>query len=379
MKKQVNELIPNFKPFIPRESIDNVIKTLKTAWIGGDGPRVKQFEAEIAKIIKNKNVLAVNSGTSALQLALRLAGVRNGEVVSTPMTCFATNAAILVEGATPVWADINPETGNIDPADIVKKITKKTKAIMVVHWGGAPAEIDYIGKIASNYNLPVIEDAAQALGSEYTGSPIGSHSDFVTFSFQAIKIINTVDGGLLATKKKSHAKRGKILRWYGIDREERKWKKPFSFWEYSITEIGYKAQMTDVSAAIGLGQLPYLKSHLIHRRKLAKIYEEALKNAKTLKAQKILPKAKSNYWIFTVLCDNKNTKLNLWKKLNKIGVRAEEAHRRNDIYPVFAKYKKDDLPGVTNFDDNHIIIPVGHWVSEQQAGQIAEILASFKH
>lgn len=201
MRKGTHELIPNFKPFIPKQSIDKVVATLKTSWIGGDGPRVKEFENKIAKIIKNKNVLAVNSGTSALQLALRLAGVAGGEVVTTPMTCFATNAAIVSEGAIPVWADIDPATGNIDPSDILQKITKKTKAIMAIHWGGAPCEIDKINKIASKYNLPVIEDAAQALGSEYAGKPIGSHSDFVAFSFQAIKIINTVDGGLLATKK----------------------------------------------------------------------------------------------------------------------------------------------------------------------------------
>src|SRR3989344_2985392 len=340
--KKSTGLIPNFKPFIPEGSIDKVIKTLRTSWIGGDGPEVLEFEHEIAKIIKNKNVLAVNSGTSALQLALRLANVKGGEVITTPMTCFATNAPIVTEGAIPVWADINPETGNIDPEDITRKITKKTKAIMVVHWGGSPAEIDLINKTASNYKLKVIEDAAQALGSEYAGKPIGAHSDFVAFSFQAIKIINTVDGGLLAARKSTDAKRGRILRWYGISREERKWDKRFTFWEYPISEIGYKMQMTDVSASIGLGQLPYLKNLLEYRRKIAKLYEEALAESKTLMAQKTLPKAKSNYWLFTIICNSENTKLKLWKALAKIGVRAEEAHKRNDTYPVFAKYNRSE-------------------------------------
>lgn len=377
MARKILELIPNFKPFVPKESIDRVIRTLKTSWIGGDGSRVKEFENEIGKIIKNKNVLAVNSGTSALQLALRLAGVAGGEVVTTPMTCFATNAAIAMEGATPVWVDIDPETGNIDPYDIAKRITKKTKAIMVVHWGGAPCEIDFIGKIAAIYGLPVIEDAAQALGSEYAGRLIGTHSDFVAFSFQAIKIINTIDGGLLATKKIADAKRGKILRWYGIDREERRWDERNIFWEYPISEVGYKIQMSDVCASVGLGQLPYLEKHLAHRRKLAKLYEEALAQSKTIKAQKILPKSISNYWMFTVICDNVNIKLGLWKALHELGVKTEEAHRRNDTYPVFAKYKNGELPGVTIFNDNHLIIPVGQWVSEQKGKEIAEVLAKF--
>src|SRR3989344_9620116 len=284
-------------------------------------PNFKEFEDKIAKIIKNDNVLAVNSGTSALQLGLRLAGTRGGEVITTAMTCIATNVAIVSEGAIPVWADIDPETGNIDPNEIAKKITKKTKAIMVVHWGGSPAQIDLIGKIATLHNLPVIEDAAQALGSEYGEGPIGSHSDFVIFSFQAIKIISTADGGLLATKKKSDSKRGKILRWFGIDREHRVWDKSNIYWDYPIRAFGYKMQMTDVNASIGLGQLPYLKKHLEHRRRLAKLYEKALAESKALKAQKILPKAKSNYWVFTITCDNKNTKLNLWNALNKIGVK----------------------------------------------------------
>lgn len=377
MARKIKEFVPNFKPFIPKESIERVVETLKTSWIGGDGPRVKEFEGEIAKIIKNKNVLAVNSGTSALQLALRLAGVFGGEVITTPMTCFATNAAIVTEGAVPVWADIDSKTGNIDPNDIAKKITRKTRAIMVVHWGGSPAEVDLINKIALKYRLPVVEDAAQALGSEYAGKPIGSHSDFVAFSFQAIKIINTVDGGLLATQKKADAKRGKMLRWYGIDREERKWDERRINWRYPISEVGYKMQMTDVNASIGLGQLTYLSKHLEHRRKIAKVYEEAIAKSKTIKAQKILPKAKSNYWMFTVICNSKYTKLGLWKALNKIGVRAEEAHRRNDTYPVFAKYKGSELPGVTAFNDNYLIIPVGHWVSEQKAKEIAKVLAGF--
>lgn len=372
-----DRLIPNFKPFIPKESIKEVRNTLTTTWIGGDGPKVKQFEEELTQVIQNKNVVAVNSGTSALQLALRLANAKGGEVITSPMTCFATSAAIVSEGAVPIWTDIDPKTGNIDPNEIEKKITKKTKAIMVVHWGGAPAELDKINKIASIYNLPVIEDAAQALGSEYNDKPIGSHSDFIAFSFQAIKIINTGDGGLLTTKKKRDANRGRKLRWYGIDRQSRSWDKKFSSWEYPITEVGMKAQMTDISASIGIGQLPYLEKLLEHRRKLAKIYEEALTKSTAVKAQKILPNSKSNYFMFTVICANSQIKEKLWRNLNKINVKAEVAHRRNDLYPVFEKADHPKLPGVDKFDQNHLIIPVGYWVSTKKAKEIAEVLSKF--
>ena len=370
-------MVPNFKPFIPQASIRNAVKVLRSDWIGGDGPYVKEYEREIAKVIKNKNVVAVNSGTSALQLALHIIGVQGGEVITSPMTCIATNMGIASQGARIVWSDIDPTTGNIDPADIARKITKKTKAIMVVHWGGAPADLHSIQRIATKHKIPVIEDAAQALGSEYAGKPIGSHSDFVAFSTQAIKIINTVEGGILAIKRSTDAKRAKKLRWYGIDRDARIWDDRFRSWEYPISEIGYKMQLTDLNAAIGLGQIPYLKKHLKIRRAHAKIYRDALKTSNTLTAQRILPKSIPNYWTFTVICKDLAVKMRLAKVLKKIGVQAEVAHTRNDAYPVFLQYKKEVLPGVALFNDHHLIIPIGQWVTQQKAKQIAHVLASF--
>lgn len=352
-----------------------VVDTLKTTWIGGDGPRVKEFENKLAKLVGNSNLLALNSGTSALHLALRLADVKGGEVISTPMTCFATNAPIVNEGATPVWADIDPESGNIDPNDIEQKITKKTKAIMIVDWGGNPCDIRAITKIAKKYRLPVIRDAAQSLGSEYDGKPVGAHCDYVCVSTQAIKIINTADGGLLITKRKSDYQRAKSLRWYGIDRDKRVQGK--TFWQYPISEAGFKMQMTDIAASLGLGQLPHLNKLLSHRRKIASVYNQAIKKSKTLRPQKVLPNAKSNYWMYTVLCETKQNRTKLFKALDEINVNAEEGHRRNDLYPVFKSYKKDHLPGVKQFNDTELIIPNGYWVTLADASKIAKVLASF--
>ena len=360
---------------MPSESIKNALITLKSSWIGGDGPRVKEFERKIAQIIKNPNVLALNSGTSALQLALKLAGVEGGQVISTPMTCFATSAAIATSGADIIWADVDPETGNIDPTDVERKITKSTKALMVVHWGGNPCDLKRISEISKIHKIPVIEDAAQALGSEYGQEPIGSHCDFVCFSTQSIKIINTIDGGILAVRNNRDLKRAKLLRWYGIDRDKRK--QGGTFWYYPIKEAGFKMQMTDVAASIGLGQLPYIKQLLSHRRKLANMYQKALKTSRTLKAQKVLPGANPNYWMFTVLCGNNKNRHKLWQGLAKINVAAEEAHRRNDLYPVFKKFKKEHLPGVTKFNGQELIIPNGFWVLEKQAKRIAQVLADF--
>lgn len=369
------QITPLFKPFFPKESMERTVATMNTPWIGGDGPRVKEFEEKISEIIGNKNVSAVNSGTSALHLALRMAGVVGGEVVTTPMTCVATNAPIVNEGADIVWSDIDPDTGNIDPKDIERKITKKTRAIMVVDWGGSACDFDAINKIAKAHKIPVIEDAAQSLGSTYSNKPIGSHCDFVCFSTQAIKIINTADGGLLATKKPADTHRARLLRWYGIDRERRVVGP--TFWDYPIKEAGFKMQMTDVNASIGLGQLPYLSQLVSRRQKIAKIYEEAIKKSKSLRCQKILPKASPNYWMFTILCDSKEVRLKLWESLDEIGVQSGEAHIRNDLYPAFRKYRQAKLPGVAKFNNQKLIIPNGYWVDEKTAERVAEVLANF--
>ncbi len=368
-------MIPVYKVLIFSKSINLAAKTLKSGWIGGDGPKVKEFEQEIAKLIKNPNVVAVNSATSALELALHIVGVRGYEVITTPTTCFATNAAIINEGGQPVWADVDPSSGNIDPSSIEERITDKTKAIVVVHAGGTPCDLDRINKIAKLHNIPVIEDAAGAFGAEYNNKPIGNHSDFVVFSFQATKIITTIDGGILAVKKMTDKKRAKILRWYGIDREARKYGS--TFWDYPIAEVGFKMQMTDVSAAIGLGQLPSIGRNLARRRRIASIYQKELKKSKILKAQKELPNTQSNYWVFTILCGTMANRKKLVRKLKDMDVEALELFRRNDSYPVFSRYNKGRLAGVEKFDQTHLIIPIGEWVSFKKAREIAQCLSKF--
>lgn len=374
MNTSKKKRVPLFLPFMSKEAIKNATAVLGTAWIG-EGPKSKEFEKALIPWLGTKNILTVNNATSALHIALRLANVRGGEVISTPMTCTATNEPIVNEGADIVWADIDPTNGSIDPDDIEKKITKKTKAIMVVHWGGNPCDLDRINKIGRKYKIKIIEDAAQALGATFKGKYIGSHSDYVIVSFQAIKIINTVDGGVLTTKTKKDWWRGKSLRWYGIDRDKRIVKE--TYWDYPIKEAGYKFHMNDVTAAIGLGQLPYLKKLLAGRNQQAKLYLKALKQSKTLKAVNVLSSAQSSWWMFTVLCSSKKNRLALWKKLHDEGIDSGEAHIRNDTYPVFKKYYQGQLPGVKKFNDEKLCIPIGYWVSNGTAKKIAEILASF--
>jgi len=374
MAKTEQKRVPLFLPFMSKEARQNAASVLRTTWIG-EGPKVREFEEALEPWLGRKNVLTLNNATSGLHVALRLADVRDGEVISTPMTCTATNEPIINEGADIVWADIDPESGSIDPDDIERKITKRTRAIVVVHWGGNPCDLRRINEIGKRHNVKIIEDAAQALGATYRKKLIGCHSDYVVISFQAIKIINTVDGGVLTTKGRRDYWQGKELRWYGIDRDKRQTKE--TYWDYPIKQAGYKFHMNDVAAAIGLGQLPHLEHLLAQRREQAALYQEALEQSKTLRSVKVLPEADSSWWMFTVLCGDKKNRLELWRKLREEGIDSGEAHVRNDVYPVFKKFNQGRLPGVKKFNNEKLCIPIGYWVNKRAAKKIANILASF--
>ncbi|KKL56163.1 hypothetical protein LCGC14_2248190, partial [marine sediment metagenome] len=228
--------IPLFKVHIP-DSVDMpLLDVLHSGYIG-QGVKVDKFEDALAERIGNKNIVTLNTGTAGLRLALHIIGMRkDSEVITTPMTCLATNTPIVESGAKIVWADINRSTGNIDPKSIEERITDRTRAIMCVHWGGYSCDLDEIHEIATKNDIPVIEDAAHAFGAEYKNRKIGTISDFTVFSFQAIKHITTGDGGFLACKFEETYKRAKLLRWYGLNRDYSKDLRC----EQDVKEAGFK-------------------------------------------------------------------------------------------------------------------------------------------
>ena len=247
----------------------NIKKVLSTRWIG-QGPGVDKFEKKFQQIFSKKNsALATGSGTDSLHLAYLLAGLKKGdEVITTVFTCTATNIPLLYIGANIKFADIDPMTMNISIDSVKKLISKKTKAIVCVHYGGLPCEMNELQKLSRKYKIPIIEDAAHAMGAKYNGKPVGSISDFTTFSFQAIKHFTTGDGGMLTIKNNKLLKKAKRLRWFGIDREG----KQNGTWENDVFETGYKYQMTDIAATLGYDSLLDFNKILNHRRKIFKIY-----------------------------------------------------------------------------------------------------------
>jgi len=352
-------MIPLFKVFMPESVIGPLKETLLSGYIG-EGPKVKEFEQKLEQWMSNDKILALNCGTSAIQLALRLANVGPGdEVISTPMTCTATNMPVLAAGARLVWADIDPWTGNIDPEDIRKKITSKTKAVICVHWGGYPCELLEIALGTVQKRIPVIEDAAHAFGSKYRDNKIGSVSDFTCFSFQAIKGVTTVDGGALSCKFRADYDRGKLLRWYGIDRSA---KQKDLRCERNIREYGYKFHMNDVCATIGIEQLKYTDIILDAHRNNAKAYDAAFKDLENVKLLKYDPRNLSSYWLYTLRVRERDVFIDF---MADAGIMASKVHARNDLHSCFED-SRCELPGVDEFYSEQVSIPVGWWLYQPE-------------
>lgn len=368
--------IPLFKVFMPKTVQKPLMKVLMSGYIG-QGSKVEEFEKSLEKYIGNPYILTLNSGTSALHLALRLIGVKKGdEVISTPLTCTATNWPIIATGATIVWSDIDPKTANIDIESIKSKITPKTSAIMVVDWGGLPVDIDKIRKIAfkvvkgKKIKIPIIEDAAHAFGAFYKNKKVGNNANFTCFSFQAIKHLTTIDGGLLTVKNKEHFKKGKLLRWYGIDREN---KNTDSRIEVDVDDWGYKFHMNDVAATIGLEQMKYVEKILKKHRKNAEYYNKNLIDLNNVILLKEPQNSVSSYWLYTIKVKNRD-KFRMFMQNN--GIAISQVHRRNDTHPVVKKFKTK-LTNLDKFEKEMICIPVGWWVSKKDRLKIVSTIKKY--
>lgn len=263
------------RPQIGEAEIREVVDTLRSGWIGF-GPKSLRFEDEFASYVRAEHVLSVNSATAALHLALIAAGVGEGdEVVTTPLTFCATANVIAHVGAKPVFVDVEEQTQNIDPARLARAITPRTKAIMVVHMTGWPCDMDAITEIAERHHLPVIEDAAHATESWYRARKVGSISRFTAFSFYATKNMTTGEGGALAVNDDRAWDRLRALRLHGLDKDAWKRYSPGAYSPYEVLEPGFKYNMTDLQASLGLHQLARLEDNLTIRQRIWAAYDAA--------------------------------------------------------------------------------------------------------
>jgi perosamine synthetase len=363
------ELIPLMKVHTPLGIAEAVSEVWESGFVT-EGEYSDKFENAFAEYIGNPNTCLVNSCTSALVLAARVIGIKEGdEVISTAMTCMATNEPFFNCGAKLVFADIDSKTGNIDPQSIKEKITSRTKAIVVVHWAGQPCDMDEILQIAKEHNIKVVEDAAHALRSSYKGRLIGNHGDFVCYSFQAVKHLSTADGGAIACRKKEDAERIRKIRWFGLDR---KYDGP-SRWEQDITESGFKCHMNNTNAIIGLLQLKYIDD-LIDRHIYNSTFLSNHINNKKVNCLSTNNDRVSSCWIHSVLVDDKKQ---FKQHLAKAGIHSDVAHVSNLRYSVFRKFLDPTLTNLQYFDKRLMNIPCGWWVSQEEIETIVDAVNDY--
>ena len=288
------------------------------------------------------------------------------------MTCTATNMPILAAGTKIVWADVDPVSGLISVDSIKSKITNKTKAIIMVHFGGIPCDIDGINALAQTHKIKTIEDAAHAFGSEYRNQKIGNHSDFVMFSLQAIKHITTVDGGLLLCKSKKDYDRARLLRWYGIDRDSPR--KDFRC-EENILEYGYKFHMNDIAAVIGIEQLKYVDDLVMKHANNASLYDEKFQNLNNIKLIPRSGDSLSSSWLYTFHVETRD---DFMKYMLENGIQSSKVHERNDKHEAFSDALVNDLDGVDKFCETQVSIPVGWWLTQQNLDYIVNIVTNYQ-
>lgn len=366
-------MIPLFKVFMADSAKEAVGSVLSSGFIG-QGPKVEEFEVNLKKLLETDYIATTNAATSAEHLALRLMkgfGVEDGdEVLATPLTCTATNWPILANNLKIKWVDVDERTLNMDLDDLERKISPSTKVIFVVHWGGYPVDLERVNQIVEKteklygFRPIVIEDCAHALGSKYKGKPIGSHGNFCTFSFQAIKHITTGDGGLLISPNYEFYRRSKLLRWYGIDRDNNK--KDFRC-EADIAEWGYKFHMNDIAAAIGVENFKHIDTIISAHKNNARFYDEELSGVEGIQSLAREVDHESSFWIYSFLVDRKDDFMNHMKKCE---IMVSQVHERNDIHSCVKEFRTH-LPSLDQITPRLVSIPVGWWVTEEDREYIA--------
>jgi dTDP-4-amino-4,6-dideoxygalactose transaminase len=294
-------------PKIEQPEIDEVVSSLETGWLG-TGPKVAQFERAFSAYKGLNHAAALNSCTSALHLSILAAGIGQGdEVITTPMTFCATVNAIIHAGATPVLADVNPDTMNIDPVEIERKITSRTRAILPVHFAGRPCDMDAILDIARRNNLVVIEDCAHAIETEYKGGKSGTFGDFGCFSFYVTKNIVTGEGGMVLAKKEEDIARIKVLGLHGMSKDAWKRFSDEGYKHYQVVELGFKYNMMDLQAAIGIHQLERIDHYWRRREEIWRRYNDAFVDLPVMLPSGIEPGTRHAYHLYTILIDELRT------------------------------------------------------------------------
>lgn len=368
---------PLFKIHIDHKLALKELETVLTSGFLNEGEQVTKLTKEISNYFNHPKTVLLNSCTSALTLALKLSDVQpEDEVITVSMTCVASNTPIHNLGAKIVWADIDYKTGNINPKNIEKLITHKTKAILCVNWAGLPCDLDELCKICKKHNLKLIQDAAHSFGAKYNNKHVCHFADYTCYSLQAIKHITSGDGGVLVVNTNDKDfNRAKKLKWFGIDREATKdekgeWKG--QRWEADIEEAGYKFHMNNITAAIGLSQLSHIDDVINAHIKNGLYYQDIFKNSPISPLDYPL-NSNPVFWVYTVILPESVDRDLVVKRLNDEGINAGLVHIPNHNYTCF-KESLVNLPGTNYFSNHQISLPCGWWLNKEDIKHISNAL-----
>jgi UDP-4-amino-4,6-dideoxy-N-acetyl-beta-L-altrosamine transaminase len=376
-----NIRIPFSRPQLDNDDINEVVKILRSDWLTS-GPKVAEFEKRFAEYIGCRHAVALNSCTAALHLALILSGIKEGdEVITTPFTFTATVNTILYQNAKPVFVDIDKDTFNIDPDKIEEKINKKTRAIVILHYGGHPCNLDRIYSLAEKYNLPVIEDAAHAVGAEYKGKKIGGFGKLAAFSFHAVKNMTTGEGGMLTTNNKELARRARILRLQGMDKDA--WARNSNGippWYYRILFLGYKYNMTDMQASLGISQLKKLDSFIEKRDYLSNIYDKYLNNIYEVITPRVSSEMKHARHLYPICLRTEDMRISrddFISRLLEKGISTSVHFIPLHLQPFFRKNfhcKRGDFPVAEDIFKRTLSLPLYPGMSEKEVCDVVECI-----
>ena len=365
-------MIPVFRPYTDGKEIEYLKQVIDSGW-WGLGPKTKEFEETFAKYIGCNYGIGLNSATAALNLAFKAIGVEDKEVITTSMTFVSTNHAILYNNGIPIFCDVEKDTLNIDANKIEELITPKTKAIIVVHYGGRACDMDKVMDIAKKYNLKVVEDCAHACGGEYKGRKLGSIGDFGSFSFQAVKNLSTGDGGMLTTNNKVAYDFLMKYRWVGITKDTFSRDKGKYSWFYDVVNLGHKFHMNDITAAIGLAQFEKLEWMNKQREKWTNYYNEKLNGIGDIEIptkKEYMKPAYHNYVIKT----ERRDELQEFLKAKEISTGVH--YYPNHLYDMYKPYYRK-LPITESIWKKLMTLPLFPGMTKKEADFIIESIKEF--
>jgi dTDP-4-amino-4,6-dideoxygalactose transaminase len=368
-------------PMIEQAEIEEVVSSLKSGWIG-TGPKVHKFEEMFKEYKGVKFAIALNSCTAALHLSMLAIGIKPGDEVIVPTLTFAATAnAVIHAGGTPVFADCQKDTMNIDPEDIERKITSKTKAIVPVHFAGRACNMDAIIEIAKRYNLKIVEDCAHAIETEYHGKKARTFGDLGCFSFYVTKNIVTGEGGMVITNNEDYANKIKILALHGMSKDAWNRFSDSGYKHYQVVYAGYKYNMMDIQAAIGIHQLPRIEKYWHRRQEIWNRYNEAFKDLPVFIPAPVEPNTRHAYHLYTLLLDINNLKITRDQFLDEmtkqnigVGVHYIALH----LHPYYQETfgcKPGDFPSAEWISDRTVSIPLSAKLTDEDVDDVIEVVS----